>query len=78
MSKITEPTFFQVPITVALATCLECGAGILLDPRDEINAIELHEEFHKTFRGLEACTLILTESLGSGSLQSSGPEPTDG
>lgn len=31
---------------VGIATCRECGAAVLIDPRDEINYARLHSEWH--------------------------------
>jgi len=31
---------------VALVTCLDCGAAVLLDPGDEVSAWELHVGWH--------------------------------
>lgn len=39
--------FEVVGAWVAVVSCDECGALILLDPRDDINELELHEEWHR-------------------------------
>jgi hypothetical protein len=31
---------------VGLVTCQECGAALLLDPRDDTNVLKLHDQWH--------------------------------
>ena len=36
---------------IGICVCKECGAAILLDPRDPINAAKLHAEWHAAIAG---------------------------
>lgn len=31
---------------VALVTCLRCGASLLLDPREGVSVMEIHDRWH--------------------------------
>ena len=32
---------------IGLATCRACGAAIMVDPRDDVDAMELHTRWHR-------------------------------
>jgi hypothetical protein len=33
---------------VALVSCEQCGAALIIDPRDRIDVLTLHHEWHQT------------------------------
>lgn len=35
---------------IGIATCKECGAAIMLDPRDSMNRARQHHEWHESQR----------------------------
>jgi LmbE family N-acetylglucosaminyl deacetylase len=39
---------------VGIACCSECGAALLLDPRESIDVVYLHNEWHAALRRNEA------------------------
>lgn len=32
---------------IGIASCLKCGAAIVIDPSDTVNTFELHDDWHK-------------------------------
>ena len=59
MSDITREVRNHLPVTpaccfdaegsrIGIVTCKLCGAALLLDPRDTVDVIKLHVDFHNS------------------------------
>jgi hypothetical protein len=45
--RFTAPTCFEVEgARVGVSVCEECGAAILIDPRDTFDAYKVHDDWH--------------------------------
>lgn len=50
MEGYTEATVLAAEgARVALVSCKTCGAVLLLDPRDSVNVLSLHTDWHSRF-----------------------------